>query len=63
MARFRRYQVINAMYDIGLVPIFYHKDPETAKNIVRVCAAGGARAIEFTNRGEFAYQIFCASAP
>lgn len=51
------------MYDIGLVPIFYHKDPETAKNIVRVCAAGGARAIEFTNRGEFAYQIFCASAP
>jgi 2-dehydro-3-deoxyphosphogluconate aldolase/(4S)-4-hydroxy-2-oxoglutarate aldolase len=58
VARYRRHQVINAIYEIGLVPIFYHKDLETAKNIVRACAAGGARVVEFTNRGEFAYQIF-----
>ena len=58
MARFKRHQVINAMYDIGLVPVFYHKDTETAKNIVKACAEGGARIIEFTNRGAFAHQVF-----
>lgn len=58
MARFRRHQVINAMYDTGLVPVFYNEDLETTKNIVRACAEGGARIVEYTNRGAFAYQVF-----
>jgi 2-dehydro-3-deoxyphosphogluconate aldolase/(4S)-4-hydroxy-2-oxoglutarate aldolase len=58
MAKFMRVEVINAMYDLGLVPVFYHGDLETAKKIVNACADGGARVVEFTNRGDRAYQIF-----
>ena len=58
MARFARLQVLNRMIDIGLVPVFYHQDAEVAKQIVAACAAGGARVIEFTNRGDLAYQVF-----
>jgi len=58
MARFTRVEVINAMYDLGLVPVFYHGDLETAKKTIKACADGGARVFEFTNRGDRAYQIF-----
>ncbi len=58
MAKFTRMEVLNAIYDTGLVPVFYHKDAETAKKIVAACAAGGARVVEFTNRGDLAYQVF-----
>ncbi len=58
MARFTRLDVLNTMLDLGLIPVFYHKDIEVAKKIVAACAAGGARVIEFTNRGDFAYHVF-----
>jgi 2-dehydro-3-deoxyphosphogluconate aldolase/(4S)-4-hydroxy-2-oxoglutarate aldolase len=58
MARFTRVEVINAMYELGLVPVFYHGDLEMAKKIVNACVDGGARVVEFTNRGDRAYQIF-----
>ncbi len=58
MAKFTRVEVINAMYELGLVPVFYHDDFKIAKKIVNACADGGARVIEFTNRGDCAYQIF-----
>ncbi len=58
MARFARMEVLSAMYEIGLVPVFYHQDVETAKNIVKACVDGGARLVEFTNRGDRAYQVF-----
>lgn len=58
MARFTRLDVLNTMLDLGLIPVFYHKDVEAAKQIVAACAAGGARVIEFTNRGDFAYHVF-----
>jgi 2-dehydro-3-deoxyphosphogluconate aldolase/(4S)-4-hydroxy-2-oxoglutarate aldolase len=58
MARFSRLEVLNTIIDIGLVPVFYHQDIAVAKRIVAACAAGGARAIEFTNRGDHAHQVF-----
>jgi len=58
MARFTRLEVLNRMIAAGLVPVFYSKDPETAKQIADACVAGGAELIEFTNRGDFAYQVF-----
>jgi len=58
MAKFTRLQVLNAIHDTGLVPVFYNKDVEVAKQIVAACAAGGAKVVEFTNRGDFAYQVF-----
>jgi len=58
MARFSRLDVLNAMVETGLVPVFYHSDVEVAKKIIEACAAGGARCVEFTNRGDFAPFVF-----
>jgi 2-dehydro-3-deoxyphosphogluconate aldolase/(4S)-4-hydroxy-2-oxoglutarate aldolase len=58
MARFSRVEVINAMLEIGLVPVFYNGDPDKARKIVRACVEGGARVVEFTNRGDLAFRVF-----
>lgn len=58
MARFTRLQVLNRMVELGLVPVFYQPDVDTAIKIVEACAAGGANIVEFTNRGDLAYEVF-----
>jgi 2-dehydro-3-deoxyphosphogluconate aldolase/(4S)-4-hydroxy-2-oxoglutarate aldolase len=58
MAGFSRLDVLNSVIDIGLVPVFYNPDVEVATKVVRACAAGGARVVEFTNRGDFAAEVF-----
>jgi 2-dehydro-3-deoxyphosphogluconate aldolase/(4S)-4-hydroxy-2-oxoglutarate aldolase len=58
MARFKRLDVLQTMIDSGLVPVFYHQELETAKKVARATALGGARVLEFTNRGDFAWQLF-----
>ena len=58
MARFKRLQVLNTIVETGLVPVFYHPDVDVAKNIAVACASGGARVVEFTNRGDFAPEVF-----
>ncbi len=58
MARFMRLDVINAILDIGLVPLFYNGQAETAIEIVSAVSRGGARVVEFTNRGEMVYAVF-----
>lgn len=63
MARFSRLEVLNTMIDSGLVPVFYHPEIEVVKHVVDACARGGAQLFEFTNRGEFALQVFREVAP
>lgn len=58
MARFDRLTVLNTMLNGGLVPVFYEGDVEVAKKIVAACYEGGARVLEFTNRGERALPVF-----
>jgi 2-dehydro-3-deoxyphosphogluconate aldolase/(4S)-4-hydroxy-2-oxoglutarate aldolase len=58
MARFSRLEVLNAIVETGLVPVFYNSDVEVAKKIAEAVAAGGARVLEFTNRGDFAPFVF-----
>lgn len=58
MARFSRLDVLNKMLQIGVVPVFYHEDVDVAKKIVEACSAGGAKVVEFTNRGDLAFQLF-----
>ena len=41
-----------------MVPVFYHADVETAKAVLKACYDGGVRAFEFTNRGDFAQEVF-----
>jgi 2-dehydro-3-deoxyphosphogluconate aldolase/(4S)-4-hydroxy-2-oxoglutarate aldolase len=50
--------VLNTILDQGLVSVFYSPDIETATKIVHACAGGGARVVEFTNRGDFAPEVF-----
>jgi 2-dehydro-3-deoxyphosphogluconate aldolase/(4S)-4-hydroxy-2-oxoglutarate aldolase len=58
MARFTRLEVYQAMFESGLVPLFYNPDVEVSKKVTQACAAGGARVLEFTNRGDFAFEVF-----
>ena len=62
MARFKRMTVLNTILELGLVPVFYNGDLEVAKQIVAACVKGGSRVVEFTNRGDFAFQVFTALA-
>ncbi len=58
MARFDKQAVMAKIGSTGMVPVFYHKDLEVARQVVKACYAGGVRAFEFTNRGDFAHEIF-----
>lgn len=58
MARFSRIQVAQKMAEQGMVPLFYHPDIELGKEVLRACYAGGARLLEFTNRGDYAHEVF-----
>lgn len=58
MARFGRLEVLTTIIENGLVPVFYNKDLELAKKVAKAVADGGAKVLEFTNRGDFAYEVF-----
>ncbi len=58
MAQYNRVQVINQIKESGMIPLFYHPKIEVAKAVLKACYDGGARLMEFTNRGDFAIEIF-----
>ena len=58
MARFTRIKVILKMRETGIVPVFYHKDPEICRNVIKAIYDGGIKVFEFTNRGDFAGEMF-----
>ena len=58
MAQYSKVQVLQAIAETGMVPVFYHKDVETARQVLKACYEGGVRAFEFTNRGDFAQEVF-----
>lgn len=60
MARFNKWQTLSAMVSTGMVPVFYHADEAVAKEVLRACYEGGVRVFEFTNRGDFAQDVFAA---
>jgi 2-dehydro-3-deoxyphosphogluconate aldolase/(4S)-4-hydroxy-2-oxoglutarate aldolase len=62
MARFSRLEVLNTMVETGLVPVFYHPEADVVLEVAAACARGGARLFEFTNRGDFAPQVFAEAA-
>ena len=58
MARFTRIQTATKMLETGMVPVFYNADLQTAKDVLKACYDGGVRVFEFTNRGEYAHEVF-----
>ncbi|AVR45646.1 bifunctional 4-hydroxy-2-oxoglutarate aldolase/2-dehydro-3-deoxy-phosphogluconate aldolase [Christiangramia fulva] len=58
MAQYSRLEVAAVMEDIGMVPLFFHSDVELGKKVLKACYDGGARLLEFTSRGDFAFEVF-----
>jgi 2-dehydro-3-deoxyphosphogluconate aldolase/(4S)-4-hydroxy-2-oxoglutarate aldolase len=58
MANFDKLAVLNKMASAPMVPVFYHKNVAIAKQVIKACYDGGVRAFEFTNRGDFAHEVF-----
>ncbi len=58
MSRFTRIEVALAMKETGIVPVFYNKDLELCKKVLKACYDGGVKVFEFTNRGDYAHEVF-----
>ena len=57
MAKYSRIEVATTMKENGMVPLFYHEDVALGKDVISACYRGGARLLEFTNRGDFAHEV------
>ncbi len=40
------------------MPLFYHHDAPLGKQVLKACYDAGGRLLEFTNRGDFAHEVF-----
>ncbi len=58
MAGKNKVQVLSTAFSTGLVPVFYDSSAERAKQVLSACYRGGIRVFEFTNRGDFAHEVF-----
>lgn len=58
MAQYSRIEVAHVMKETGMVPLFYHSDIALGKQVLKACYDGGARLMEFTARGDFAFEVF-----
>lgn len=58
MAKYSRIDVILRIREAGIVPVFYHKDPEICRGVIKSCFDGGLKVFEFTNRGDYAHELF-----
>ena len=58
MPRFDKLAVLQKMQETGIVPVFYHKDADVVNSVIKACYDGGIRVFEFTNRGDFAHEVF-----
>lgn len=58
MAIFDKTTVFAKIGSAPMVPVFYHQELEVVEHIIQACYAGGVRAFEFTNRGDFAHEVF-----
>ncbi len=56
--RHDRLSVLTSLEAQGVAPVFYHADAEVCLEVIRACARGGAPVVEFTNRGDFACDLF-----
>ena len=58
MAKYSRIEVAQVMKETGMVPLFYHPDIQLGKKVLKACYDGGAQLMEFTARGDFAFEVF-----
>jgi 2-dehydro-3-deoxyphosphogluconate aldolase/(4S)-4-hydroxy-2-oxoglutarate aldolase len=58
MAQYSRIETALKMKEMGVIPVFYNGDIDICKNVVKACYDGGLRVVEFTNRDDFAHEVF-----
>lgn len=58
----RRLEVLTTAVDAGVLPLFFTPNAGRALQITAALREGGARVIEFTDRGQGAWQAFSALA-
>ncbi len=58
MAQYSRVEVINQIEESRMIPLFYHNDVTLSSDVIKACHDGGARQMEFTNRGYYALEVF-----
>jgi 2-dehydro-3-deoxyphosphogluconate aldolase/(4S)-4-hydroxy-2-oxoglutarate aldolase len=51
-------KIIDLMLETKIIPLFYEADSTIAFKLIDACYEGGARVIEFTNRGDQAEKVF-----
>ncbi|WP_116787996.1 bifunctional 4-hydroxy-2-oxoglutarate aldolase/2-dehydro-3-deoxy-phosphogluconate aldolase [Flavobacterium psychrotrophum] len=60
MGQFTKIQVLLALKETAIIPVFNHMDVTVCKEIIQACYTAGIRVFEFTNRGDSALQVFTA---
>ena len=58
MGKKTKSEIILAIKNQGVIPVFFHNDPGESFEIIKACREGGATLFEFTNRGPGADQVF-----
>jgi 2-dehydro-3-deoxyphosphogluconate aldolase / (4S)-4-hydroxy-2-oxoglutarate aldolase len=58
MARHGRLKTLLTMKRTGVIPVFYNPDFDVVRQVALACVKGGATAIEYTNRGDRAVNVF-----
>lgn len=58
MAKYSRLMTVTSLIQTGLVPLFYHDHVDESARAIRALLDGGVRCVEFTNRGDRAYDTF-----
>jgi 2-dehydro-3-deoxyphosphogluconate aldolase / (4S)-4-hydroxy-2-oxoglutarate aldolase len=54
----RKTKVLNLIIEQGMLPLYYHPDAEVSVQILKAMYRAGIRVIEYTNRGDTAWQNF-----
>ena len=58
MGRFNKLQTLNYINENKVVPVFYNSDVDISINVMKSLHKGGIKILEFTNRGDFALEVF-----
>ena len=56
--KFTKPQIIAAIKNAGVVPLFTHDNPENAQQVLEAAYRGGIRVFEFTNRRSNSFEVF-----
>jgi 2-dehydro-3-deoxyphosphogluconate aldolase/(4S)-4-hydroxy-2-oxoglutarate aldolase len=54
----KKTELVNLVQQQGLLPLFFYKDAEVSVQVLRALYNAGIRSVEYTNRGEAAFENF-----